>query len=338
MLKSATRERLKYEISRQVREAIMSRGITVAEAAQDLGISRQSLSQLLTARTLPSMDVLARMVSKWNLDLRISDMSIRPRDLYTRNGTPEQEILLHEQRLEQVVSELPQHLQVFLCHASEDRDKIRKLYTQLHDDGFLPWLDTENLLPGENWAQAINAAISKSDVVLVCLSSQAVQKTGYAQKEIARALDAAEERPEATIYIVPVLLERCPIPDRIKKWQAVDLSEGAGYARLLLALKRRAEQLGYDVTKLDRKIRTKVIERFAKSGSYRSAEENARELRKYEPFSKQEMDRILEAAEDNGQIWNAAAIPEILEDLIAKYGRLVAPKISKKYREALKRR
>ena len=106
----------------------------------------------------------------------------------------------------------------------------------------------------------------------------------------------------------------------------------------MLALKRRAEQLGYDVTKLDRKIRTKVIERFAKSGGYRSAEENARELRKYEPFSQQEMDRILEAAGDNGQIWNAAAIPEILEDLIAKYGHLVSPKISKKYREALKRR
>jgi len=277
MLKSETRERLKYEISLQVREAIMSRGITLIEAAEDLGISRQSLNQLLTARTLPS-------------------------------------------------------------NASEDRDRIRKLYTQLRDDGFLPWLDTENLLPGETWDQAINAAIKKSDVVLVCLSSQSVLKTGYVQKEIARALDAAEERPEGTIYIVPVLLEQCPIPDRVKKWQAVDLSDGTGYARLLLALKRRAEQLGYDVTRLASKIRTKVIERFAKSASYRSAEENARELRKHEPFSQEEMNRILEAAGDNGQIWNAAAIPEILEDLIARYGHLVTPKISKKYHEALKRR
>ena len=225
MLKSETRERLKYEISLQVREAIMSRGITLIEAAEDLDISRQSLNQLLTARTLPSMDVLARVVSKWNLDLRISGMSISARDLYPKRGAPKQEILLHEQRLERVVSELPKHLQVFLCHASEDRDRIRKLYTQLRDDGFLPWLDTENLLPGENWDQAINAAIKKSDVVLVCLSSQSALKTGYVQKEIARALDAAEERPEGTIYIVPVLLERCPIPDRIKKWQAVDLSD-----------------------------------------------------------------------------------------------------------------
>lgn len=177
-----------------------------------------------------------------------------------------------------------------------------------------------------------------SDVVLVCLSSHAVQKSGYVQKEIVQALDVAEEKPESTIYIIPVLLEPCSVPDRIKKWHWVDLSSSSGYEKLLRSLKQRAEQLGHDVTTLGAKIRARIIERFAKSGSFRSAEENARELCKYEPFSGDEMDKILGAAADNAQIWCAAAIPGILERIVSQYGAQAKPEIRQEYLDALKRR
>ena len=39
-------------------------------------------------------------------------------------------------------------LRVFLCHASEDQEFVRKVYKRLKDDGIDPWLDKENLLPG----------------------------------------------------------------------------------------------------------------------------------------------------------------------------------------------
>ena len=44
-------------------------------------------------------------------------------------------------------------LRVFLCHGQEDKATVRELSRMLKDDGFQPWLDEEDLLPGHagNW-------------------------------------------------------------------------------------------------------------------------------------------------------------------------------------------
>ena len=42
-------------------------------------------------------------------------------------------------------------LRVFLCHSSNDKPAIRKIYQKLLVDGFKPWLNEEDLLPGQDW-------------------------------------------------------------------------------------------------------------------------------------------------------------------------------------------
>jgi hypothetical protein len=44
-----------------------------------------------------------------------------------------------------------QPLKVFLCHASADKPKVRELYRYLKRRGLQPWLDAEDLLPGQAW-------------------------------------------------------------------------------------------------------------------------------------------------------------------------------------------
>jgi TIR domain len=129
-----------------------------------------------------------------------------------------------------------QPLKVFLCHSSADKDFVRRLHADLRRDGLQPWLDAEDLIPGQEWKVAIERAVRSSDVVLVCLSQSSISKTGFVQKEITFALDAAEERPEGAIYIVPARLETCEVPQRLGKWQWVDLFEPNGYQKLLNAL------------------------------------------------------------------------------------------------------
>ena len=67
------------------------------------------------------------------------------------------------------------------------------------------------------------------------------------QKEISIALDAAEERPEGSIFIIPVRLEQCTVPRRLKHLQWVDLFDSDGYYRLLAAL-REARSKASDAT------------------------------------------------------------------------------------------
>jgi formylglycine-generating enzyme required for sulfatase activity len=135
-------------------------------------------------------------------------------------------------------------LKAFLCHAQDDEVKTRELYRRLIADGFEAWLDKEHLLPGQDWDLEIDKAIRNTDVVIVCLSNKSTTKAGYVQKEIKLALDAADKQPEGTIFIIPVRLEECEVPDRLNKWQWVNLFEKNGYLSLKSSLKSRAKGLG----------------------------------------------------------------------------------------------
>ena len=120
--------------------------------------------------------------------------------------------------------------------ASEDKEIVRILYTRLMKSGFSPWLDEENLLPGQDWNAEITKQVKRSDVVLVCLSSNS-EKRGYVQKEIKQALDIADEQPQDAIYLIPVKIEDCHIPERLNRWHCVEFFRDSGYKKLELALK-----------------------------------------------------------------------------------------------------
>jgi hypothetical protein len=139
-------------------------------------------------------------------------------------------------------------LKAFLCHSSQDQSFARILYQKLHAvPGLAPWLDEYDLFPGDNWNYEITKAIEETDVVIVCLSRNSVTKEGYIQKEIRKVLDLADEKPEGTIFVIPVKIEECEIPRRLSQWQWLNYSEEGSFDRLLLSLKKRAQNLGVDI-------------------------------------------------------------------------------------------
>ena len=145
------------------------------------------------------------------------------------------------------MTETKRPLRVFLCHASRDKPAVIKLYEYLVNNGIDAWLDKEKLIPGQDWQIEIPKAVKNSDVVIVCLSPYSVTKEGFVQKEIKIALDAADEKPDGTIFIVPARLENCEVPERIGRFHWVDLFLDDGYERLVKALQLRAENLGISI-------------------------------------------------------------------------------------------
>ncbi|MBK8782164.1 MAG: toll/interleukin-1 receptor domain-containing protein [Anaerolineales bacterium] len=86
-------------------------------------------------------------------------------------------------------------------------------------------------------------AVEAADVILVCLSKGSITKEGYVQRELRSVLDFADYKPEGTLYIIPVRLEECEPPRRLRSWQYADYFEGQrdrAFQRLLVSLKRRA--------------------------------------------------------------------------------------------------
>jgi hypothetical protein len=143
---------------------------------------------------------------------------------------------------------MPDHrLRVFLCHASQDKPIVRELYQRLLAEGWIdPWLDEENLLPGQDWDLEIEKAVEAADAVIVCLSNNSVTKEGYVQKEIRKVLDLALEKPEETIFIIPLRLDDCELPRRLRAWHYVNYfpseQRKPAYQRLLQSLNVRYNQ------------------------------------------------------------------------------------------------
>jgi hypothetical protein len=126
--------------------------------------------------------------------------------------------------------------QVFLCYAREDAALAKRLYADLKAAGLSPWMDTEDLLPGQKWKHLINEALKRSSYVLILLSTRALSKQGFIQNEMRKALDVVESLPPDAIFVIPVRLDKCiPTDERLQELHWVDLfpSYDAGLRRIL---------------------------------------------------------------------------------------------------------
>lgn len=130
---------------------------------------------------------------------------------------------------------------VFLAYAAEDAERVEQLYDRLERAGLSPWMDRRKLLPGQNWPRAIEGAIETADFFVACFSRQSVRKRGNFQSELRYALDCARLAPVDDVYLIPVRLEECRLPEEIRKrWHYVDLfpSFEDGARKLLQILRR----------------------------------------------------------------------------------------------------
>jgi energy-coupling factor transporter ATP-binding protein EcfA2 len=131
---------------------------------------------------------------------------------------------------------------VFLSYSREDQEEAMELHERLLAAGMQSWIDIEEILPGEPWPIRIDSAIRDSDVVLLLLSKNTSRTLN---PEIRMAVELQRER--SNIFIIPVRLERCEIPDALSDLQWVDLFLEGSFTRLkraiYSAMERRKDRL-----------------------------------------------------------------------------------------------
>ncbi len=136
-------------------------------------------------------------------------------------------------------------LRAFLCHANEDKSTVRDLFQRLSTiDWIEPWFDEEKLLPGHDWMFEIEKAVETTDAVVVVLSTNSVDKEGFVQRELRFTLDIALEKPQGTMFIIPLRLDGCKIPRQINRLQYVDYfpdgNKDWAYSKIQKSLEIRA--------------------------------------------------------------------------------------------------
>jgi hypothetical protein len=123
--------------------------------------------------------------------------------------------------------------QVFINYARVDIDAVQPLSQRLRTDGIVPWLDVECIPPGTDWEYQLKKAVWRSDFFLACLTRNSIDREGVLQVEIDEALSIWNEKEVSSSYLIPVRLEECPIPEKLLRFQYVDLYKPDGVARLL---------------------------------------------------------------------------------------------------------
>jgi formylglycine-generating enzyme required for sulfatase activity len=137
-------------------------------------------------------------------------------------------------------------LHVFLCHASQDKPSVRELRKRLAAENWIdPWLDEEKLSLGQHWTTVIEEALDSSDLVIIFLSKNSVQKEGFVQRELNYAWELSLEKPRNVIFLIPFRLDDCEVPRHLRSRQWGDYfgeKKEATYQNLLESLKQRKEQ------------------------------------------------------------------------------------------------
>jgi 6-phosphofructokinase 1 len=117
-----------------------------------------------------------------------------------------------------------QNLTVFISYAREDMNFAKRLWSDLHNVGMSPWLDKEDLLPGQRWKTEIVKAIRKSTYFIILMSSASVNRKGYLHKELTEALDILNMYPDSGIYLIPIRIDDCDPPkEPLRELQWVDM-------------------------------------------------------------------------------------------------------------------
>lgn len=139
---------------------------------------------------------------------------------------------------------------VFISYAREDVEHARRVHEALKNAGANPWLDEVDLLPGQDWRNAITTAISESRYFIALISSKSVGKRGFVQKEFKQALDVLDEFPESDVFLIPARVDDAePSYAKLKKLHRVDLFPdwNSGIAKILLTMELREGSAGESI-------------------------------------------------------------------------------------------
>lgn len=110
---------------------------------------------------------------------------------------------------------------VFLSHASEDKERFVIPFAEaLRQRGVDAWLDQWEMMPGDSLVDKVfEDGIAQATVVIIVLSETSVAKPWVRQELNVAVVKRIEEGTK----LIPIVLDRCPVPTSLKStlWQGV---------------------------------------------------------------------------------------------------------------------
>jgi len=104
--------------------------------------------------------------------------------------------------------------QIFISYSHADAEFANSLCGEIEAAGYEVWLDRTDIKTGSHWDDEIVKGLNASQVFLILLSNKSVASQNV-KDEIGYAVDHK-------MQILPILIETCDVPFRLKRFQYVD--------------------------------------------------------------------------------------------------------------------
>lgn len=119
---------------------------------------------------------------------------------------------------------------IFISHSNKDDIIVTQLAASLRAAGLTPWVDHEAIQPGDRWEHAIEQAMTEASVMIVALTRHST-----ASDEVRNEWNHFHDLGK---MILPVLMDDCEVPFRLKPLQWVDYrrSQDKALKQLIRAL------------------------------------------------------------------------------------------------------
>jgi hypothetical protein len=130
---------------------------------------------------------------------------------------------------------------VFFIYSRKDLAIAKELSSFLRESGFAPWLDVEQLVPGQVWRKAVVKAMQESGVAVVLLSDNMnSSKESQAELTVAAKLLTAKDRN--TFPILPIRLDDSEVPKYLAHVQWVNWNDPDAKKQIVLGLSHATGQ------------------------------------------------------------------------------------------------
>jgi hypothetical protein len=124
---------------------------------------------------------------------------------------------------------------VFIIYARRDAEAAKSVSDLLQRHGFSPWLDLEQLIPGQDWQAEVSRAMMDSEAAVVLLSRD-LNSDSRANAQLRAARRVLTAREKDVFPLVPVKLDECAVPVDMEGVRCLVWSNPDSPDRLLEAL------------------------------------------------------------------------------------------------------
>ena len=113
---------------------------------------------------------------------------------------------------------------VFVSHSSKDKEIAEKVVKYFEDKGLSCWMAPRDIVPGTDWAAAINTAITASKVFVIIYTANSAESS-----QVSREISLAENKPG--VHVVPYKTDDTPLKGSFEYYLTGSHFIAANYAK-----------------------------------------------------------------------------------------------------------